>query len=277
MNKTKQLKPCPFCGSKAELSIYNTDFETWTVACTNENCDITMGKAFFTKQEAINHWNRRTSTCKELTPMRTIDIDDKIQNIKDILNQIEPNKITILTGSNGSGKSLIRQQLKFKLSKKLNIDAKHLTADVSMAKRTASNPCLGAMATFMNDDPTDPTSLSTYQHIKTLFHCFVYNVDTERKYLILDEPEIGMAKESQFALTNYIKENIPGILQNTYGMLIITHSEFIVNELKDQTIFLNMDGIKTADDWINRTIHPTDFKELADTSLELYRRLSKIN
>lgn len=26
---------------------------------TNEECDITMGKAFFSDEEAIDHWNRR--------------------------------------------------------------------------------------------------------------------------------------------------------------------------------------------------------------------------
>lgn len=55
------LLPCPFCGGKADLMIFNADFGTVTVYCTNEDCDITMGKAFFTDEEAVAHWNRRVS------------------------------------------------------------------------------------------------------------------------------------------------------------------------------------------------------------------------
>ena len=54
-----ELKCCPFCGAEAELMIFNSEYETVTVRCTNEDCDITMGKAFFTDEEAIEHWNRR--------------------------------------------------------------------------------------------------------------------------------------------------------------------------------------------------------------------------
>jgi hypothetical protein len=31
------------------------------VGCKHEECDITMGKAFFTDEEAIQHWNRRAN------------------------------------------------------------------------------------------------------------------------------------------------------------------------------------------------------------------------
>ena len=50
-----ELKPCPFCGGKAEIIIFNVEYGTVTVGCTNEECDITMGKAFFTDEEAIQH------------------------------------------------------------------------------------------------------------------------------------------------------------------------------------------------------------------------------
>lgn len=54
-----KLLKCPFCGGEVELMIFNSEYETVTVRCTNEDCDITMGKAFFTDEEAIEHWNRR--------------------------------------------------------------------------------------------------------------------------------------------------------------------------------------------------------------------------
>lgn len=61
MNEELKPKPCPFCGGKAEIIIFNIEYGTVTVGCTNEECDITMGKAFFSDKEAIQHWNRRAS------------------------------------------------------------------------------------------------------------------------------------------------------------------------------------------------------------------------
>ena len=55
----KRIKPCPFCGSKAEIICFNSEYDTVTIGCTNEECDITMGKGFFSDEEAIAHWNRR--------------------------------------------------------------------------------------------------------------------------------------------------------------------------------------------------------------------------
>lgn len=58
-DKNEKIKPCPFCGSKAEIISFNYEYGTVTIGCTNEDCDITMGKGFFTDEEAIEHWNRR--------------------------------------------------------------------------------------------------------------------------------------------------------------------------------------------------------------------------
>jgi hypothetical protein len=41
--------------------ILSAEYGTVTVGCTNKECDITMGKAFFTDEEAIRHWNRRVN------------------------------------------------------------------------------------------------------------------------------------------------------------------------------------------------------------------------
>lgn len=200
-------------------------------------------------------------------------IEQQIQRIRQTLHDIQPYEITILTGSNGSGKSLVRQQLKYAFQKRYNQTI--TTVDVSLAKRTSSNASLGALGSFMADDPTNPTSLETYHHIERLFHSFAVKENDHHVYIILDEPEIGMSKESQLSLAKYLKSQLVNIYRHTFGMLIITHSEFFVNELKDISTFYNMDGYKTYEDWCNRTIEPTDFSTLSQQSLELFRRLSK--
>lgn len=63
MSETIELKPCPFCGSKAELyhdqsSDYPCNW-TYAVQCTDrDNCWI-QGGNFKTEQEAIAAWNKR--------------------------------------------------------------------------------------------------------------------------------------------------------------------------------------------------------------------------
>lgn len=198
------------------------------------------------------------------------DCEKHIERILDIIDKVEIGKLTILTGSNGSGKSLIRKQLCFKLANKVpDSDYRTITADVSMQRRTESSMNLGAMGNFMHDDPWNPTSLSTFQFIETLFNTFNKN-DEHKRYLIIDEPEIGMSKESQLGFINWFKKQIPSLLENTLGVMLITHSELIVEQLKELAIFLNIDKDCTADEWINREIIPTDFEKLAEESHELY-------
>lgn len=101
-----------------------------------------------------------------------LSIENSIEIIRNYMKQIESDKITILTGSNSSGKSLIQQQLAFKLAKELDSSPRKLTIDVSMAKRTTSNPDPSALTSFIADDPTEPTSLASYlkENKDTILH-----------------------------------------------------------------------------------------------------------
>lgn len=66
----EQLKPCPFCGRTNKLIIHemsqrldDTDMKQYTVVCNasgdNTGCGANCGYGHFTKQEAIEAWNRR--------------------------------------------------------------------------------------------------------------------------------------------------------------------------------------------------------------------------
>ena len=53
-----KLKPCPFCGSKAEIH----SFLKKAISCTNDSCPcmpMTCSKLFETQEAAIKGWNRR--------------------------------------------------------------------------------------------------------------------------------------------------------------------------------------------------------------------------
>lgn len=60
MDKLKPLKPCPFCGGKAEVLIneYSDSSKEYLVACTE--CDGMVERWRKTEKEAIEQWNMRT-------------------------------------------------------------------------------------------------------------------------------------------------------------------------------------------------------------------------
>ena len=67
-----------------------------------------------------------------------MDWNEHIDNLLDVLHSIEPHKITILTGGNGCGKSLIRKQMVFRVKEMFNLSdqqMKHSVKAVSMQTR----------------------------------------------------------------------------------------------------------------------------------------------
>lgn len=57
-----KLKPCPFCGSEAEIEEYNQGFR---VICTNiYNCAIKQNQ-YTSKDKAIESWNKRIEDVRE--------------------------------------------------------------------------------------------------------------------------------------------------------------------------------------------------------------------
>lgn len=55
-----ELKPCPFCGGKAEIRRDHELERMYVVVCTN--CPTDVGRMWFwKKQDAINAWNRRAT------------------------------------------------------------------------------------------------------------------------------------------------------------------------------------------------------------------------
>lgn len=52
-----ELKPCPFCGGKAELNVYPFDTRNeYQVECENCFCQTYV---YDTEQDAIEAWDRR--------------------------------------------------------------------------------------------------------------------------------------------------------------------------------------------------------------------------
>ena len=57
-----ELKPCPFCGGKAELITRKQCLaDAYSVWCTNKNCRGHTQRLVRVKHKAINDWNRRVT------------------------------------------------------------------------------------------------------------------------------------------------------------------------------------------------------------------------
>lgn len=53
-----ELKPCPFCGSEANM-LGDYDYSNYHANCTNDECGCYWVACYETEQEAIEAWNRR--------------------------------------------------------------------------------------------------------------------------------------------------------------------------------------------------------------------------
>lgn len=60
-DEVTQLKPCPFCGGKAEVLIneYSDSNKEYLVACAE--CDGMVERWRKTEEEAVAQWNRRVN------------------------------------------------------------------------------------------------------------------------------------------------------------------------------------------------------------------------
>ena len=187
--------------------------------------------------------------------------------------------MTILTGDNATGKSVIRKTLWKHINDLLGIEEdKSYVSDISMERRTGLHPGLGGAGVLLRDCGWTPTSMETYSFIKGIFQNL--NDDNEKiskRFIVLDEPEIGASKEVQKAFAKYINKFYEKIHDNNkcYGLLVITHSDEIIKNLKCDN-FLNIQGL-TKEEYLNREIKDIDLEEIDEFSTNLFKTIRDRN
>ena len=195
-------------------------------------------------------------------------VETTFNNIIEVSKQIHLNKIYVLTGENGSGKSLIRKAISEWLTK-LNNGERVRIADISMERRTGLHSDLGGMGVFLRDSSDDATSLNSLRFIQQIL-----NSVTDR-FVVLDEPEIGMGLNMQMSIGNYLTKRLPEVLEKNKGILIITHSKELVKQLTSLNVgFLNLQN-KDLQTWLTEEPMLIDLEEWQEQQLALYRRIRK--
>lgn len=190
---------------------------------------------------------------------------DHLNSVIDIVDSIKPYRITVLTGSNGSGKSLVRKIIGGRIGEKVG-KKQPVVAQMSMELRTGGSMDGGAMNAFIRDTSWNPTGLETINKLEGL-------CKQKNRYLVLDEPELGMGEELIAAMVIFLNETLPQ-LKEIFGVLIITHSRSIVQNLTIDFDFYNIEGMN-KDQWLNRVIIPQDIKKLSEDSHKLFLAIER--
>ena len=219
----------------------------------NTNCYFNVLRKFINKNN--NNMNYK-DTSKET-------LNKHINHILDICDSIPTDKITILTGGNALGKSLIRKQLTFYISDKKDIPANKAVISVSMQTRTESRPEYSALSEMNHDLPWCSTSDSTINLLNSMLS------HAKNKFIVIDELEIGMSREVQAGVCHMLNEKFPDILKNNYGILVITHSEDVVKNLNHDN-FINIEGM-SEEQWLTRDIIPVEPKDLESWATALFK------
>ena len=193
-----------------------------------------------------------------------------VDRIVELCKEVPLHKVTILTGGNACGKSVIRKQLALIIPDKLDAEGishgKSTVASASMQLRTESKPEWGAFSSITHDSPWSATSDATLNMINQLFRN-----SSDPRYIIIDELEIGMSEELQIGFCNMLNKKLPEILEKNFGIMVITHSRHVVNTLNHDN-FMNIEGM-TEDEWINREIVPIDPEDLEKWADELFKTI----
>ncbi len=191
-------------------------------------------------------------------------MEEYLNKIAEIPYKMDFSSVTILTGRNAGGKSLIRKQLVFALSEKLDIPYKKLfIPHASLQLRTEAKPEMGALAQLASDLPWIASSASTIEVIKKVFS----NKD-KANYIIIDEPEIGLGIPLQLGLCDYINEQIEECKKLGIGVLVITHSRTIVENIKHEN-FINLEDMD-ENEWLTHIPQKISIDEFEKFSSDFF-------
>ena len=190
------------------------------------------------------------------------DYIDKV--VVDVMDRIKHNEVTILTGRNAGGKSLIRKQLIFQIASAVGKDYKKTSIPhASQELRTASQPSMGALSGMAHDLEWLATSDNT---LSTLEHVFAHREKAD--YIVIDEPEIGMGEELQLGIADYLNDEIAKVKALGKGCLVICHSRLIAKNVVHDN-FINMEGM-SEDEWLNRVPKKISIEEFKEFSSKLF-------
>jgi ABC-type branched-subunit amino acid transport system ATPase component len=201
---------------------------------------------------------------------RDFDFEAHLDRVLDVARGIRPGEVTILTGPNGYGKSLVRKVLPAALA---GHGYEGKVCSFSMERRTSPNEGFSALRSLAMDQVHDATS----NHTCAMTLAVLRDAAEHGKYVVLDEPETGMGKEVLLGLISRIRGFVDErkAAGNFRGLLVVTHSEFVVDNLPHDH-FANLEGL-TREQWKSRELVPVDPEDLSAWCHSLYLTIERRN
>lgn len=193
--------------------------------------------------------------------------DKSIDNIIDAIDKIQFGKIIILTGENGSGKSLIRKLLPYQLKDK-NGGELVKVASTSMDRRTGLHSEMGGAGVFCRDTEWVATSENSFSFIRQIIN------SVKDRFVVIDEPEIGMSDTLKISVGHWLNKKLPDLLANNKAVMIITHSKDLIKQITCEYDFINIQGL-TKEEWMNEVPKMIDIDEWSERNTELFKALQK--
>ena len=190
-----------------------------------------------------------------------MDYENYIDFLGTTSDSIKINEVTILTGRNAGGKSLVRRLLRDSIATQL-CKKKVFIPHASQELRTKSNPEMGGLSGITHDVEWLATSHNT---ISTIEKVFTYK---DADYIVIDEPEIGIGEELQLGLIDFINDKTKEFGK---GVLIITHSRVTALGLKHDK-FINLEGM-SFDEWISREPEKISVYQFNEYSTGLFKAI----
>lgn len=191
-----------------------------------------------------------------------MNYEQQLDRVLDIQQAIPMDgSISVLTGRNGSGKSLVRKLLSAAAKKYHKKQLVH----ASMELRTGSSSGFGA---FLQDR----SEMSTSSHTAYLMQTACKSL--HGGFLCIDEVEIGLGEETILGSVEWLNANLKDYLKDTLGCLVITHSRLVVQNLKFDHWF-SLDGFDTPYEWLQRPIVPTDLTAMRENDVLFFRHVLK--
>lgn len=191
--------------------------------------------------------------------------EECLDNIFNALDKFHCGEVFVLTGENGTGKSLIRKVLHQQLKETDGEDVK--IAALSMDLRAGLGDGTGSRA-FIADVDWTCTSENSFHNLKGILK------SATDRFIVIDEPEVGMSDSLQASIGVWLSEKLQEVITRNKGVLIITHSKHLVRNLNINHVFVNMQG-KSEEEWLIEKPQLIDLEEYEAKNDALFKLLQK--
>lgn len=168
----------------------------------------------------------------------------------------DDSKITVITGDNASGKSLFVKD--FKNCAKKFFGIKPIVVSIRERLNPSSGNEVEKRRIFsFNDESNKSTGVSSLEIIKKSLSTLAQWGKEDKTMLILDEPETGLAQNYEYALGQYIADNMKSLQNNPNiaGIVIVSHSKNLVKGIYESGcnmsfVYMGKEPL-TVNEWIN--------------------------